>query len=385
MKELNPPSSREVMWKRIMDEMSFEHAVLARHADGVEIAGTVLISEGGAPLRAAYRLACDTAWRTRRFDLEQTFQGERRTLNLMHDGEGSWQINGVEAAQLASCIDVDLGVSPSTNALPINRLRLAIGERAEIRAAWIRPPGLEVVVARQSYERIDERRYRYLSLTSGFTATVEVDDDGLPIEYAGVWRRVAESGPSSPSILADHRRLLAARGFTDALLAAGPASELGEAADVFGWLVGGWMAEVRDYDPHGTVRSGTGEWWFAWTLEGRAIQDVWISPPRKMRNTDDARRDALASDDRYGTTIRRYDLVDKLWRITWINPVSGAANSLSGGREGDRIILIGDQDGRAIRWSFNDITPSSFIWRGESQDESGAWRLGAEFRLRRIS
>jgi hypothetical protein len=39
---------------------------------------------------------------------------------------------------MAGCIEVDIELTPATNALPINRLNLAVGGSAEIQAAWIR-------------------------------------------------------------------------------------------------------------------------------------------------------------------------------------------------------------------------------------------------------
>lgn len=367
------PTVREIMWRRVMDDLSFELARLAHGPTGPTISGTVLAAEGGSPLRVDYRVVCDQAWRTRTVELTQLHAGQCRTLRLDHDGAGGWLRDGVPAESLDGCSDVDLGISPSTNALPINRLRLEPGRVGAIRAAWVRFPGLEVVPAEQSYERLEEQRYRYRSLTSGFEAEVEVDDDGLPVDYAGIWRRVAD-GAAAPGDPGGH-------GFATALLAAGPSREIGDAASDLGWLVGGWSAEIRDFDPDGRVRKGTGEWWFAWVLEGRAMQDVWISPPRADRALP--RRPTMAG-DRYGTTIRRVDKRDGSWRITWINPVSGATNHLAGRREGDRILLIGEDDGRTIRWSFSDISADSFTWRGERQDADGAWATEAEFRLRRI-
>lgn len=192
---MTDPSGREIMWRRIMDDLSFEHAQLQRTAAGPELRGVVLIAEAGAPLRIDYRITCDSAWQTESVDVEQAHQGERRTLRLTHDGAGHWTVGGQPAPDLDGCTDVDLGVSPSTNALPVNRLRLAIGGAQLIRAAWVRFPSLQIVPARQSYERTAETRYRYRSLTSGFEALVDVDADGLPTEYAGVWRRVAD-GPA---------------------------------------------------------------------------------------------------------------------------------------------------------------------------------------------
>lgn len=366
-------ASREVMWRRVFDDLSFEHAQLSRSDLGWEVSGSVMVAEEGAPLRVEYRIDCDRDWRTRTVEVEQAWRGARRTLRLDHDGRGRWYRGGAEAAELAGCTDIDLGVTPSTNALAVNRLRLPVGDRDEILAAWVRFPEVGVTPARQSYERLAERRYRYASLASGFTALIEVDADGLPTDYAGVWRRVAE-GPAAPPVPKS--------GFIGALSSDGASAELGELASDFGWLVGGWAADIRDVDDDGRVRVGEGEWWFAWVLEGRAIQDVWISPSRGKRAAGTG--DPAGANNRYGTTVRWFDRRAGLWRIIWVNPVTGVTNALAGNREGDSIVLLGEDRGRPIRWRFDDIRPDSFTWRGEVQDRQGVWRLGAEFRLRRI-
>ena len=365
--------SREVMWRRVFDDLGFEHAQLTRSDAGWDVSGSVMMVEGGVPLRVEYRIGCDGDWRTRTVEVEQIWRGARRALRLEHDGRGRWYRGGAEAAELAGCTDIDLGVTPSTNALAVNRLQLRVGGKDEILAAWVRFPEVGVTPARQSYERLAERQYRYASLASGFTALVEVDADGLPIDYAGVWRRVAE-GPAAPA---------PNRGFLAALRSDRASTELGEAGPDFAWLVGGWEAEVRDVDDDGRVRVGEGEWWFAWVLEGRAIQDVWISPPRGKRGAGVV--DSAGTNNRYGTTVRWFDRRARLWRIIWVNPVTGVTNALAGKRDGDSIVLLGEDRGRPIRWRFDDIRPDSFTWRGEVQDGQGGWRLDAEFRLRRIA
>jgi len=53
--------------------------------------------------------------------------------------------------------------------------------------------------------------------------------------------------------------------------------------------------------------------------------------------------------------------------------------------EGDRIVLRGtDVDGYPIRWSFNEIKPESFVWRGEkSRDDGKTWKLEEEHHMKR--
>jgi hypothetical protein len=42
--------------------------------------------------------------------------------------------------------------------------------------------------------------------------------------------------------------------------------------------------------------------------------------------------------------------------------------------------------GEPTRWSFSDITPDSFRWRGERSRDGGAtWQLQADFVLRRTA
>jgi hypothetical protein len=155
--------------------------------------------------------------------------------------------------------------------------------------------------------------------------------------------------------------------FESAMIAAGRSAEIAEASDVYGWLIGSWDLEVRRFGTDGTERGGTGEVHFAWVLEGRAVQDVWI-----MENT-------------YGMTLRVWDRAIEAWRVTWINPVTGARNELIGRPSGKDIVQVGTHaNGTPIRWIFTDITPDSFRWVGEALEADGkTWKLEAEFRARR--
>jgi hypothetical protein len=191
---------RVVLWRRIMDELSFELAHLQRREAEIEISGLVLIAEQGLPLRVEYRILCDPLWRTRQVEIAQDYSGARRRMALRHDGDGHWQRDGSNQPALEGCLDVDLGITPSTNALPINRLGLQPGDAGEITAAWVKFPDLDIVAAPQSYERLAPTRYRYCSLDSGFTAEIEVDADGLPTDYAGIWRRIAAGVSGDPCL-----------------------------------------------------------------------------------------------------------------------------------------------------------------------------------------
>ena len=94
---------------------------------------------------------------------------------------------------LAGCIDVDFGFSPSTNLLPIRRLDLAIGAAADVSAAWVKFPEFTVHRLDQRYTRLAETTYLYES-RNNFRREITVDDSGFVVDYPGLWK--AEASPT---------------------------------------------------------------------------------------------------------------------------------------------------------------------------------------------
>lgn len=160
------------------------------------------------------------------------------------------------------------------------------------------------------------------------------------------------------------------------------APEIPESADVYGWLVGSWQLDVLRYRGVDVRERGlSGEVHFGRVLEGRGVQDVWIMPRRADRRPDDDR-----SFNMYGTTLRTWDATIQAWRITWSNPVAGHYETQIGRWRGDDIVQVGGRaDGTPTRWTYTEITPDSFHWKGEALAEDGeTWRLEGEFLGRRM-
>ena len=164
-----------------------------------------------------------------------------------------------------------------------------------------------------------------------------------------------------------------------ALASASRSPDIPEAMDVYGWLVGSWELDVVGYDDN-VIRS-TGEAHFAWVLEGRAVQDLFINPRRSDRGPQSPK-----FANWFGTTIRIYDPSIQAWRVNWFNPPDGIRAELIGRRSGNEIVQEGKvPDGTAIRWIFSDITENSCRWRGERLEPDRTWRLQVEFRARRMT
>lgn len=165
----------------------------------LSIVGTVLGAEAGVPVRIEYRVLTDGSGMTRAAHIRDLRGFEQRALTLERTARGVWSVNGKVDRSLKGCTDVDLGCSPSTNTLPIRRLRLAVGDSQMIQAAWVRFPDLTLTKGAQTYTRLDEFTYKYESGT--FAAELVVDDDGLVASYA-VWRRTGVAmGPDETAPL----------------------------------------------------------------------------------------------------------------------------------------------------------------------------------------
>lgn len=183
---------RALVWRRL-DEPGAEYFALSSGDEGWGLEGTVVVALDGRPLGVRYHVQCDTDWRTRSVTVEVLAGTEERALSLTTDDEQRWWTAGRELPHLRGCLDVDLGVTPATNTLPIRRLALSVGDSREIVAAWVRFPTLAVEALPQRYSRLAHRLYRYESGNGAFTAELEVDDLGLVTRYNGGWERVAPS------------------------------------------------------------------------------------------------------------------------------------------------------------------------------------------------
>lgn len=152
------------------------------------LSGTVSAVLEGCAIEGGYVVEADAAWRTRRVAVDLANPAGK--LELRANGAGRWSDGaGVWIPALDGCLDIDISLTPATNTLPIRRLDLAIGQAAEIKAAYILAPELRLRTGRQIYERLDERRWRFQAPDSDFTAEITVDGEGFIIDYPPLFSR----------------------------------------------------------------------------------------------------------------------------------------------------------------------------------------------------
>ena len=176
------------------DGRGLEHCVLERDGTGLTLEGVVAGTREGR-YGARYLVRTDEALRTREVVVRYVGGPE---LHVVADGEGRWTdaLRERPVAPLDGCLDVDIGVTPATNTLPIGRLGLEAGRSADVLAAYVPLPSqvdgdFLPRPARQRYTCLEVgRRYRYEGLFRAFVAELEVDEAGLVLDYPDTFRRV---------------------------------------------------------------------------------------------------------------------------------------------------------------------------------------------------
>jgi hypothetical protein len=140
-----------------------------------------------------YRLKCNSEWEFLSGRVSGSVGEKVVGIEISVERNRRWLLNGQECAQATGCVDLDLNFSPLTNTLPVRRLNLNVGEKAEVRAAWLKFPGFEIEPLEQSYYRIDRTTYRYESAGGKFTADLKVNETGFVTCYPNFWQ-IEDSG-----------------------------------------------------------------------------------------------------------------------------------------------------------------------------------------------
>jgi hypothetical protein len=167
---------------------------------------------------------------------------------------------------------------------------------------------------------------------------------------------------------------LSASGLASVLLSDGPDPRYAQELQTFGRFVGSWDVELTEYSSNGDSETSAAEWHFGWVLAGRAVQDVWITPPIEQQ-----RREGVPPRE-WGTMVRYYDPSADCWRLTWAGPGKGRQILLIAREEDDQIVLEGEEHGHRIRWVFSEIRENSFLWESHEEQPDGSWQRVQQMR-----
>jgi uncharacterized protein len=183
-------------WRHVDAREGFEVLFLRRDHDRFRLDGYSTALQDSEAWGIRYALTVDDAWVTRSAHVVGQSASGRHEVRLEGDGAGEWRVDGSASSELSGCLEVDLEASACTNAIPVRRLGLRVGEHAEAPAVFVGAPLLGVERLEQSYARIeddgdDRVRYDYAAPAFDFSAILTFDRAGLVLDYPGIAVRVA--------------------------------------------------------------------------------------------------------------------------------------------------------------------------------------------------
>jgi hypothetical protein len=170
------------------------HAVLwIRQGGGGNDACRFANAEGGYLIDGS---ATDAAWNVLRYRVRARGDGTTRRARIgaksrifVHRGtDDTWTLNGVPVPEVTGAKDIDFGFTPATMTLPIRRLKLGVGEQAEVLAARLDLESEQLKPLRLVYRRTASDRYECENTETGTTAMLKVDIEGIVKEYKGSWK-----------------------------------------------------------------------------------------------------------------------------------------------------------------------------------------------------
>lgn len=164
----------------------------------VNIQSVIVGVHQGHLFQVRYTIRLNAFWRVKQCDIALRYRNKIKQLELIREDNDTWLMNGDAAPEFNGCTDLDLPLTPFTNSLPINRLKLKAGQEKLVDVVYVDLLEDEIKPVRQLYRHVSKGVYHYENVPNDFEADITVDDDGLVLDYPGLFIREASEKSSYP-------------------------------------------------------------------------------------------------------------------------------------------------------------------------------------------
>jgi hypothetical protein len=178
--------NRHIFWAgRVYD--SREHCVIRHNSEGFVIQSTIVGSYEQKVYTIMYHIQTNAHWECLDFTVDSQINDSQMRRSWHRENKHWKNESGDILPEFDDCLDLDISLTPFTNTLPINRLHLNDGEKRQIKVIYFDILDVQVKPARQYYTCIDQSSYNFQTDDSDFEATIAVDDDGIVMDYPGLF------------------------------------------------------------------------------------------------------------------------------------------------------------------------------------------------------
>ena len=146
-------------WRRL-DLPGRDHAELTSTPQAHCLSGAAHFQDADEFVAITYVVTLAPDWTTESAALRVMTREGRRRVRIVSDRASGWTVHGRPMPAVSGCVDLDLAFTPATNLISIRRLALAVGEAADVTAAWFDFRAKTLTPLRQSYQRHFGQRVR---------------------------------------------------------------------------------------------------------------------------------------------------------------------------------------------------------------------------------
>ena len=183
-------TQKNILWTGVFYH-SMENCVVLTTRTGAEIRSCIIGTLGETIYKVDYLITVNQNWETTYVEMKSQLTGTVQSVILQQAIAGIWTVDGHPSDKFHECIDIDISLTPFTNSLPINRLKMNVQEEREINVLYIDVLGREVKQVQQKYTRLSELEYKFENIPNDFEAIIQVDRSGLVVSYPGLFERTA--------------------------------------------------------------------------------------------------------------------------------------------------------------------------------------------------
>lgn len=137
-----------------------------------------------------YQLTINKLWEITTFHIDAEVNAVQHILTGKKI-DANWEINQYMDKDFEGYQYIDISLSPFTNTLPINNLKLEIGESKEISVIYIDLISNTIKPVLQRYTKTAPDEYLYENIISDFSTHIQVDKTGLILNYPGLFKMIA--------------------------------------------------------------------------------------------------------------------------------------------------------------------------------------------------
>ena len=185
---------RNIIWKSI-DGDTEENCAIHYRDNGITARSEISGWMHKQPLTVEYVVKLTMDWQV--FDFSLTAQWGARAPQcyaMRRDSSGNWSgLSGVEYPEYSGCDYIDISLTPFTNSLPINGLKLNEGESRTIDVVYIDVLNNDLRRDEQRYSKLNRLRYRFENNSNygdPFVAEIDVDENDFVTYYPELFETI---------------------------------------------------------------------------------------------------------------------------------------------------------------------------------------------------